>query len=405
MSIIHRKSLEEFLKSKGRRLLYGRRKTGKTFYARLVLGDYDYFIVRRGGLFYNPVEDLELDVRSFTRLCRRLDKVIVDEFHRAPPIFFDIVQTGECSGELVFITSTLHYHKRLIEGVDAPLKGLFTSYRVGLISPIDLLRHRWTVEPSKEWFEILVFYQEPVLLDRKIMDIVIGGKDIAQSLVGEVLSEEDQVAVERFNAILEAVAAGRTRLTEIAGYLHSRGLLPKQTTSLITKYMDIMVKIGLLERIPVWGKKRRHVYRHVSPLTSIQYYLHTRYEHFDIQLPWGFLEKAVSQYLPLLVEQFVERLLAEAWGLKPVKILEPDEIDIGLVEYKKLRIVGEVKWKSKISRSEIKRIESKLYSYPEAEKILIVPDETIVPETELKILDIRKMTELARKQNLASKLK
>ncbi len=394
--IVRRRMLEEFLKSSGRRLLYGRRKTGKTFYARLVLRDYNYFIVRRGGLFYDPLEDLSLSVREFIRLCRREDRIIVDEFHRAPPRFFDAIQAGECGGEVVFITSTLHYHKKIVEGVDAPLKGLFTSHCVGLISPVDLLRHEWDIEPGKKLFELLVFYQEPVLIGRKPVDIVVGGKEIAQSLVGEILSEEDQVFTERFNAILEAVAAGKTRLTEIASYLYSRGLLPRQSTSLITKYIDIMVKIGLLERIPVWGKRRKHVYRHVSPLTSLQYYLHTRYGHFDLQLPWSFLERAVAQRKPLLIERFVERLLAETWGLKPVKIMEPEEIDIALVEYKKLKIVGEVKWKNNLTRSEIKRIESKLHHYPEAEKILIVPDETIIPETSLKILDTKKMIELSR---------
>ncbi len=398
--IVRRRRLEEFLKSSGRRLLYGRRKTGKTFYARYMLKDYNYFIVRRGGLFYDPVEDLSLDVRGFIKLCSKTNKIIVDEFHRAPLRFFDAIQAGECGGEVVFITSTLHYHRKLVEVADAPLKGLFTSCQVGLVSPVDLLRHQWEAGFNKEFLELLVFYQEPVLIGRKLVDIVLGGKEIAQSLVGEVLSEEDQVFTERFNAILEAVAAGKTRLSEIASYLYSRGLLPKQSTSLITKYMGIMVKIGLLERIPVWGKKRKHLYRHVSPLISLQYYLHARYEHFDLQLPWSFLEKAVSQITPLLIEQFIERLLAELWGLKPVKIVEPEEVDIALVEYRRLKIVGEVKWRNKLSRSEINRIESRLHRYPEAEKILVVPDESIVPETSLKVLDIRKLVELARKPEM-----
>ncbi len=393
--VVQRRVLEEYLNSRGRRLIYGRRKTGKTFYARHVLRNYYYFIVRRGGLFYDPVGDALFDTTSFIRFCRAADKIIVDEFHRANPRFFDAIHAGECGGELVLITSTLHYYRKLTEGIDAPLKGLFTSYQVGLISPIDLLRHDWGVEPGKEFLETILFYQEPVLIGKNIKDIVIGGKEIAQSLIGEILSEEDQAVSERFHYILEAIAAGRTRLTEISSYLYSRGLLPQQSTSLITKYIDIMVKIGLLEKIPVLGRKR-HVYRHISPLTSLQYYLQARYEHFDLQLPWGFLEKAIRQVLPLLVERFVERLLAEVWGLKPVKIIEPEEIDLALLEYKRIRVVGEVKWKTRITRSEINKIESKLYQYPEAEKILIVPDESLVPETSLKVLDARRLVELAK---------
>ncbi|RLE65955.1 MAG: hypothetical protein DRJ47_03700 [Thermoprotei archaeon] len=46
--IVKRPYLDRFLKIGGRRLLFGRRKTGKTFYARLSLPDYHYFIVRKG---------------------------------------------------------------------------------------------------------------------------------------------------------------------------------------------------------------------------------------------------------------------------------------------------------------------------------------------------------------------
>ncbi len=395
MGIIRRPRLDRFLSSPGRRLLYGRRKTGKTFYARLVLKDYQYFIVRRGGVFYDPLGDQEFDLGVFLRICESLDGVIVDEFHRAPSRLFDAVQAGVCAGNLVFITSTLHYHKRFTEGPEAPLKGLFSIMRVGLLSPLELLNHDWPWR-GRELIERLVFYQEPVMVGRSLEDIVLSGREIARSLVGEVLWEEDTAYTSRFDAILEAVAAGKDRLAEIASYLYSRGLIASASTSHVTKYVDQLIRMGLLERIEVWGKRRRSIYRHVSPLTMTAYYLDAKYGFFDLPLTWGFVEKALANLVPLLVERFVERLLAETMGLKPVRILEP-EIDIALVEYRRIKLVAEVKWKKHISKSEIRRTEAKLARFEDAEKILVVPDQTIIPETSLEVWDAARLVQHARK--------
>ncbi len=395
--IVERPSLRRFLLTSGRRLLYGRRKTGKTFYARHVLGNYEYFIVRKGGTIYDPVNDEELDTSAFIRVCRHTDRVILDEFHRANPRLFDAVQAGVCGENLVFITSTLHYYRVFVEGPEAPLTGLFLSERVGLLSPLELLATRgWGLE-GRELVEHLVYYQEPVLIGRGIRDIVLYGRELAHTLVGEVLDEEDYTYTRRFDAVLEAIAAGKTKLTEIASYLYSRGLLEKPATSLITKYVKAMVETGLLERIETLGKKRRSIYRHVSPLTETIYYLEARYGFGEAPLPWGYIEKALQTLIPRLVERFVERFLSEYYGLRPVRIESP-EIDVALVEYRSLRVVAEVKWVNRLSTSDVKRIEAKLARFPEAEKILIVPDKTIVPETWLQVWDISDLVARAREK-------
>jgi hypothetical protein len=393
--VVERPLLRRFLLSGGRRLLYGRRKTGKTFYARRVLSDYQYFIVRRGGSFYDPFSDVELDVDGFIRLCRVSDRIIVDEFHRASSKFFDAIHAGACGGELVLITSTLHYYRRLVEGADAPLHGLFAQARVGLLSPLELLSTGgWGFESPSSLLEHLTFYQEPSLIGWRLPDIVVYGRELAHSLVGEVLDEEDYTYTRRFDAILEALAAGRTRLSEIAGYLYSRGLIPTQSTSHVTKYLNIMCRVGLVERVEVWGKRRGSIYRHVSPLTEAVYYLEARYGLGETPIPRDYIARALDTIIPRLVERFVERTLSEYYGLKPVKILEP-EIDIALTEFKRIRLVAEVKWKRGLDRSEVRKVEEKLARFPDAEKILIVPDATIVPETWLEVWDVNKLRRIA----------
>ena len=390
---VKRPALENFLKTKGRRLLYGRRKTGKTFYVRRVLKDYDYFIVMKGGKIYEPATDTVLDTQSFVRLCRA-GNLVLDEFHRADPKVFYAVQAGECGEEIVFITSTLHYHTKLTTAPGAPLKGLFLTMKVGLVSPRDLLLVDWGIE-GPELIERLVLYREPPMIGLEPEHIIASSLEYSNALLGEVFDEEDITLTRRFIAILEAISSGRTRLTEISGYLASRGLLPKDSASLISKYLKTMIDIGLIEAVPILGKRKGRVYRHVSPLTDLAYYFSTRYGFGDVSLSKSFLMRVFRQRLPLMVERFVEALLADVFGLRPVKIVEP-EIDISLAKYSKPVLVAEVKWSNRIRREDVRRAEAKLGVYEEARKLLIVPDASAVPETELEVWDISTLKRVAR---------
>lgn len=402
--IVRRPRLEGFLRRGGRRLLYGRRKTGKTFYARLALRDYYYYIVRRGGTIYDPAEDYELSLRGFLRECGS-GKVILDEFHRAPPRLMDSLQAGQCGGDLVLITSTLHHYRRFVEGPDAPLKGLFAEKRVGLLSPLELLSTP-SLLSGDSWEDArrLVFYQEPPAIGWSLEDIVESGWDYSKSLVGEVLDEEDVAYTGRMDALLEAVAAGKTRLSEIASYLYTRGLLPKPSTGLVTKYIQLSTRLGLLERVPVWGRRRRSIYRHVSPLTWASYYLQARYGFYDAAGDTGFGVRVVKQLLPRLMERFAERFFAELYGLKPVKVLEP-EVDIALVEYSRLKLVGEVKWRHRISRADVEAAEAKLLRLA-SHAVLVVPSRDAVPPTRLEVWGLEEMAaaaaEWARRRGHAS---
>ncbi len=372
-------------------MLFGRRKTGKTFYTRFALPDYKYYIVRRGGKFFDPEEGEEYDLKVFLKMCG--DKTIVDEFHRSDPKFLDALQSGQCPNNLVLITSTMHFYKKFVEGPGAPLKGLFSLKNVGLISPIELLSGEIK---SKEDFKRLIWYQEPTLIGKSVEDCVLSGTIFARSLTGEILDEEDVTHSRRYDAILESIAYGKNSLSEIANHLHGAGVIEKASTSLITKYIDIMIKTGLIEKMEIWGKKKGSFYRHVSPLTEIAYYLDAKYDLKDLNLPWGFIRDAVYVRLPFLIERFVERFMAEYFGMKPVKIMDP-EIDIALVKFKRLGVVAEVKWRKDITKKDIRNAERKLEMFSQAKKILVVPDKNEVPYTELEVWDTEELKSRARK--------
>ncbi len=384
--IIERPSYRYVLESSKRLIVYGRRKTGKTFYARHVMGDTPYFYIRHGGKIISLDEDVEYDTRQFITVLKRMDEVIIDEFHRGDKLLIDLMASGEMPSKTILITSTLNYHKMLLEGRDAPLTGLFPSYKVGLLTPSELIGYGWEGDP-KSIVERLIFYQEPVLIGMEIPAILYSGFGIARSLVGEALDEERYTYTRRFDAILGAVARGEITLMKITNYLRSRGLLEAGHAGAVSKYLKIMVDTGLLEAIPVWGSSSRRVYRHLSPLTHVMYYLRERYGYGDVPLSLTFLEKVVSNIVPKLIETWIERLYSEVYGYRPVKILKPAEIDVALAHGRKIKIVIEVKW-GKPSRTDVLKAEEKLYRFPEAEKILVVPDKTLIPvETSLKVVD------------------
>jgi len=105
----------------------------------------------------------------------------------------------------------------------------------------------------------------------------------------------------------------------------------------------------------------------------------------------------VDVKLPLHIEQFFRNLLSKLFGFYPKKIQDP-EIDIALYKFKKLKLVGEIKWKEYINKKEIRGVEEKLNRFKEAKKYLIVPEESvaeILPEG-VEIIDVEKCIELVK---------
>ncbi len=388
---VPRPDYEELLSGAGRALLYGRRKTGKTTLARHVLGDWLYVYVKPGGEFFLPEEGATYNLRSFAPLLRR-GKVIVDEFHRAPRDLLYLIQSGEAPGDLVLISSTLHLVKEFTYSGDAPLKGLFTEIPVSLIHPLDLLRFYRPRRPSD--LERLLFYQEPTQVGKELYPILEGSLEFSLSLLSEVLSEEDLSYSKRLAGILRATAAGARRPSEIASLLYRRGLIPKENTGLIAKYLDVLVETGFLERVRVHGSRRRIV-RHASPLTAFAFYVDEKYGFYEGLSLWGkeFLLRVFRLQASFYVERFLERLLSRLWGLQPVKILNP-EVDVALTRFQRLAVVAEVKWRERVTCREVRAAEEKLSLLPAERRILFVPSADAVDcGTGLEVWDVGRLTE------------
>jgi len=97
-------------------LVYGRRKTGKTYFIRNHVKYDKYFFVSRSRDIF--VDDDKISYETFLReLYSDLEEgktVVVDEFQRLPDEFQDILHKIGVKGRLILISSTLKLSKKFL---------------------------------------------------------------------------------------------------------------------------------------------------------------------------------------------------------------------------------------------------------------------------------------------------
>jgi len=382
MAIIPRRELEDTLKDYSWLLIYGRRKTGKTFYVR-EKAEYDrYFIVTRNKTLIDIDDGEEYTQKEFQKILPVLikdEKIVIDEFHRLDEPIFSTLQALSGKGKIILITSTMHYFKNLIK---SPLLGLFELKEVGLVDPRDAIvfAHRLGLK-GKDLMEVACIVREPWLAqkverykDKAPIHLKEELRVYVPYLIGEVFTEEDIELTTRYSAILSAIANGKAYSSEISSYLFSRGLIDKDNPGLISQYLRNLIQMGLIKAIPIEGRKRRTFqYRHVSPITDLAYYLNEKYGFFEADMDDAKVGKIFAERIPKYMEWFFEDMLVKIFGLQPVKIAKPEfEVDIALREHRKIKVVAEVKWKKEIDNRDVRSAEEKLSKF-DAKRILIVP--------------------------------
>lgn len=386
MRIIRRRIELSKLEGEGWKMLYGRRKTGKTFLVRKFL-DYDeFFFVERGGLVRDLKDGSAMTHREFMRLFPRLlkgGKVVVDEFHRLPGSFLDALHAYSGTGEVILITSTLWLAKRRLLGTGSPLIGVVRPVKIDLIDERELLVELSGEVGGKELIEASTYLREPLLvplyrppLREFLADYLSSSGLLIGELVGEAFTEEERELTEVYRALMKGIADGKETSTELSSLLYSLGLISKDNPGVLQKYLTTLTDMGILRKIPVTGKKRKKfAYRHSSPLLDLHFYIEAKYAYTELETPREFIRKAIDEKLPRHVESFIEGLLAKAYGLRPVKIELPQiELDVALQGFRRLELVGEVKWRKRIKTSEIRRVEEKLNRF-KCRRVLVVPDE------------------------------
>lgn len=382
-------------------LVYGRRKTGKTFLVRHFL-DYDeYFFVKKDRSIISEKGNAEIGYDAFLEVLKRAladgKLVVVDEFHRLGEGFFDTLHAMEKKGRLVLVSSTLFLSKKLFSGQSA-LLGLFAEVPIGLISVRDCLNalRKFTLD-KKGLVELSVVLREPIAVDyfdekknpRKMFAVLLAGSlKTVPALVGEIFLEEERAISAVYDGIMRAVASGRIVSTGISDYLFSRKLIKKNDPSIIQQYLDNLEAFGIIKKIQVYGKNK-FMYKHVSPLAAVFYYADEKYNISERAPDEKEFEKIVDELMPRIVEDSVREFLALKFGLTESVFEARDfDIDACLLRFKKPEVVVEVKWKKDIKKLDIVKAEENLHKIRAKRFLLFVPDKTGLKSDSLEIIDV-----------------
>jgi len=408
MRIISRKIDVERIKKGGPWVLvYGRRKTGKTFLVSNFLSFDRFFFVNRDSTV-RDVRSMELySFEEFLKVFREIlgrESVVIDEFHRLPGSFLDFLHSVGVKGRLVLITSTLWLAKRML-GRGSPLLGLVTPVRIGLIDEREIVVELSKELSGRELVEASTYLREVTLIplyDGSVRELLVNylaeNSMVIRGMVGEIFTEEDKELTNVYEGIMKAVADGRNVSGEISTLLFSRGVLAKDNPGVLQRYLSILVEIGVLERVKVYGKKR-FKYFHRSPLLDLHYYLEENYSYTEVYTPREFIRKVIDEKVPIHVQWFLKDLLVKALGLQHNIIEERGlEVDIALLRFKRLEVIAEVKWRRFVPRSEVRKVEDKLSRF-KCRKILFVPDESVLerePEEDIEVWGVNEMLSLAR---------
>ncbi len=336
-------------------LVYGRRKTGKTFMIRRQVPHDAYYFIGRGGYAIGE-ENLSYRVfrERFLSHLKSGETVVVDEFQRLPQEFLDLLHKESASrGKVILVGSSMSVVNRIV-GKRGPLLGLVRPVKVGLVRPSDLAKVMRTNMLEYAAFLrdpwILRFVEEPLSLDQVIESIRVN----VPALIGEVFEEEDRVLTERYELILRALSLGNSTPGSVASFIS--GLTEENLKGQDVKsYLENMVKMGLVEKVRVF-KKRKHHYRIESPLIDLFYYLDTKTGFNELDVPMDELVRLAKLKVGLYFEDFVVKLLAEIRGAIVYKSWDP-EIDGLLVKDGEVTAV-EVKMGS-ISRGEVVKLREK----------------------------------------------
>jgi len=406
--IIHRpEELKKLEEGKKWILVYGRRKTGKTFLVENNM-KYDlYFFVNRDRTIISKTEAKQVSYDAFLEVLKlSLESgktIVIDEFHRLGDSFFDFLHSSKKTGRLILLTSTLYLAKKLLSS-NSPLLGLFKEIRIYLISLSESLKALENIDIGKrERLELAIILREPIAIEyfdekknarETLAEILISSINTRPALTGEIFAEEDRNMSAAYKAIIGAVASGKMVSGEISSHLFSKRLIKKDDPSIIQQYLENLLKIGILRKLEIFGKKR-FVYKIESPLVRLFYYADEKYGISDRKLSEEEATRIIDEIMPKIVEDNVREFLSESLGLKETVVEAADyEIDGYLLKFKQPSVLLEVKWKQKVSSKEVEHTEKNLNILKAERKILFVQDSRSVHSETLEVMDVSDLASL-----------
>ena len=354
--VITRREAKEIDRSRGWVLVYGRRKTGKTYMLKNFVKWDHYYLVRKDGSINHetttvmgPVPSYEL-ARAVGEQLRSGLTVIVDEFQRLPQTFLDDISTYHPSGKLILTGSSFRVMKDVF-GSNSPVLGLFAEHRVGLVGPSDIISSlSQSLDPEKV-IEYSAFARDPWMIPHLFFEdsvedlfrITNRFPNAITGLIGEVFQEEERSYTQLYEAILRLLGAGYSKSDEISSILFSRGIIKRDSTSSIIPMLNNMEGMDLVTHLNIHRSKRKKTYLLKSPIFELFFRLADRFDIENREVDMEETVETVQTVRNLAIQRFVGEIFASRFKGVLEYSFDP-ELDFIITRKGRPVVVGEVKW-------------------------------------------------------------
>jgi len=380
---IERHEATDISKAKSWILVYGRRKTGKTYLLKnFTKWDY-YFLVRKDGTVtyeengnHGTLSALDLS-RKVGDLLKSNKTVIVDEFQRLPQAFLEDISAFHPDGKLVLTGSSFRVMNEVF-GKKSPVLGLLAEHKIGLVTPKDVLSSLSKHMPAPAAIEFGAFARDPWLIPhlhfkdslKELFDISVHFQNAITSLMGEVFQEEERSLTQLYESLLRLIGAGYQKSEDLLSIMSSRGLLKNGVSSAIVQYINNMERMDLVEELAVYPSKRKKAYLLRSPIFQMFYYLADRYDIEQREIGFAQAQEAVRKVRNLAIQRFIGEVFARSLDGRLEYSYEP-ELDFIITKKGRPVLVGEVKW-GRYDRKDLHNFKQKS-SDLDCRKVLVAP--------------------------------
>ena len=365
--IIERQESAEIKKGGSWLLVYGRRKTGKTFLLRRLCNYKNYLLVKKDRTILFGESSIGHDqvVKTVTGLLEKGKTVVLDEFQRLDESVLEDLMQAHPKGKLIISGSSSRIIKTVFSR-NSPLLGFFLPVNIGLINPEDVLVSLSDLKPEQR-IEFAAFLRDPWLIpfyiDEQILEftykIIMRSKHIIPALIGEVFVEEQREMSKKYAAIMSYVGSGNWSSNRLANLLYSRKFINDPSPTHVIQYLKNLEEMGIIESNKLYKAKNRYYYRLRSPIMNLYYYLEDRYNIANREVTLDEMKPTLQKLINLEIQNFIADVFAEYHkGRKELFFTHDEEIDFIITKRNKASVVGEVKWKD-LSEKDINRFEKK----------------------------------------------
>ncbi|MBI5872348.1 AAA family ATPase [archaeon] len=409
--IIKREESKNIEKESSWLLVYGRRKTGKTFLLRNLCKFDLYYLVKKNLDILSDEKTISLNkfVEEVKEGLNKNKGVVIDEFQRLDESILEEISTLHPKGKLVLSGSSLRIAKKFYEPRSAFL-GFFTPSRIGFIKPTNIIKELKGIFKPEKTVEISTFLREPWLIppydkeeiSKFVYNIATKSKYVITSLVGEIFTEEEREMTKKYDAILSLVGSGIWNTKEIANILYAKRLIEEPSQTHIIQYLKNLQEIDLIENMRIY-KSKNNYYKLLSPIANIYYYLDSRYDISNREISFKEVLPTVQKLVNMEIQNFVADLFAELYdGRKEYFVSPTKEIDFIITKRNKPEIIGEVKWKE-VKKEDIEKFRSNS-EFLHGRKILICK-EGYIEDKEIEVMNAKKIVEIACKHKKEGQIK